>query len=60
MIIDNDETRQMIDEFFSHNFDLRLNDTDIDSVFDFMNELPVYEKQHNCPVTGVTDQGFNL
>ena len=58
MIVDNYETRKMIHDFFNLNYDLRLNKADITTVIDFINELPV--EPHHCPVSGVTEQGFNL
>jgi len=45
MLIDNDEVRKLIDRFFSHNYDLRLHDSDITHVIDFINEL-LYEQEY--------------
>jgi len=45
MLIDNDEVRKLIDRFFSHHYDLRLHDSDITAVIDFINEL-LYDQEH--------------
>ena len=40
MIEDSDFVRAQIKEFFDENFDLRPSDCDVDSIIDFINELP--------------------